>query len=144
MNIKPIKNHEDYKAALSRVDELSDAQIGTERFDTLDIIVTLIEAYEAKVYPIGPPDPIAAIEYEMEKRGLTRLDLEKVIGPSGRVSEVLSRRRPLSMSMIRRLHSAYQIRLDILIATYPLDKTTEPKKPHIQKSHPRQRVKATV
>ena len=63
MNIKPIKTHEDYKAALSLVDELSDAQIGTEDFDKLDVVVTLIEAYEAKVYPIGPPDPIAAIEY---------------------------------------------------------------------------------
>ena len=140
MNIKPIKTHEDYKAALSLVDELSDAQIGTEDFDKLDVVVTLIEAYETKIYPIGPPDPIAAIEYEMEKRGLTRSDLETVIGPSGRVSEVLGRRRPLSMSMIRRLHSAYQIRPDILIASYPLDKAALSKK--LQTKAHRPKVKA--
>ncbi len=122
MNVRPIKTHEDYKAALSLVDQLSDAQVDTEEFDALDVLVTLIEAYEAKHYPIGPPDPVAAIEYEMEKRGLTRQDLEAVIGPSGRVSEVLNRQRPLTVSMIRRLHSAYHIRPDILIASYPLDK----------------------
>lgn len=122
MNISPIKTEQDYKVALSLVDTLSDAQIGTEAFDTLDIVVTLIEAYEAKHYPIGPPDPNAAIEYEMEKRGLNEQDLEAVIGSGQRIREVLSRRRPLTMPMIRRLHSAYGISPEILIAEYPLSK----------------------
>lgn len=128
MNISPIKNEQDYIAALSLVDHLSDAQIDTEEFDKLDILVTLIEAYEAKCFPISPPDPIAAIEYEMEKRGLTRQDLEIVIGPSGRVSEVLNRQRPLTMTMIRRLHEAYQIRPDVLIASYPLSTSSRSSK----------------
>ena len=125
MNISPIKTEENYKAALSLVESLSDAQVGTEEFDRLDIIVTLIEAYEAKHHPIGPPDPIATIEYEMEKRGLTRRDLEKIIGPSGRVSEVLNRQRSLTVTMMRRLQSAYQISPSILIASYSLDGTKQ-------------------
>lgn len=124
MNVKVIKTEEDYKATLSQIDQLSDAQVGTEEFDTLDILVTLIEAYEAKHFPIGLPDPIAAIEYEMDKRGLTRQDLEEVIGPSGRVSEILNRQRPLTMTMIRRLHSAYHIRPDVLITSYPLQRNS--------------------
>lgn len=124
MNISPIKTEEDYKAALSLVDTLSEAQVGPPVFDTLDSVVTLIEAYEAKHYPIEPPDPIAAIEYEMEKRGLSEQDLEAVIGSSDRVREVLSRRRPLTMPMIRRLHSAYGISLEVLMAEYSLSKPT--------------------
>ena len=95
--------------------------------------MTLIEAYEAKHHPIGPPDPIAAIEYEMEKCGLSRQDLEAVIGPSGRVSEVLNRQRPLTVSMIRRLYSAYHISPDILIASYPIDKAARTRKPPVRR-----------
>ena len=91
------------------------------------MLVTLVEAYEAKHHPMSPPDPIAAIEYEMEKRGLTQQDLEAVIGPSGRVSEVLNRQRPLTVTMIRRLHSAYHISPDVLIRSYPLDRTPRAK-----------------
>ena len=120
MVIKPIKNEGDYKAVLARIDALGDPDEGSEAFDLLDVLVTLVEAYEAKHQPMSPPDPIAAIEYEMEKRGLTRQDLEAVIGPSGRVSEVLNRQRPLTVTMIRRLHSAYHISPDVLIQRYSL------------------------
>lgn len=122
MTIKPIKTEEDYLTALKVIDSLGDPEEGTEAFDTLDILVTLVEAYEAKHYPISPPDPISAIEYEMEKRGLTRKDLERVIGPSGRVSEVLARQRPLTVTMIRSLNRTYRIAAEILITEYPLNK----------------------
>lgn len=118
--IKPIRNEADYQTALAEIDRLADAQAGTEQFDRLDILATLVEVYEAKHYPIGPPTPLAAIEYEMEKRGLSRRDLETVLGGSGRVSEVLSRQRPLTMTMIRQLHLKFNLSADVLIAEYPL------------------------
>src|SRR5580692_2976981 len=100
MTIKPIKTQDDYEAALAEVERLFDIDKTADDFDRLDLLATLVEAYEAKHYPIGPPDPVAAIEYEMEKRGLSRRDLEPIIGPSGRVSEILNRQRPLTMTMI--------------------------------------------
>lgn len=120
MTIKPIKTEEDYKAALAEINRLFDAHEGTEDFDHLDILATLVEAYEAKHCPIALPSPLAAIEYEMEKRGLSRRDLEPILGPSGRVSEVLNGQRPLTMTMIRRLHSQFNLSADVLIARYPL------------------------
>ena len=120
MTIKPIKTEEDYKAALSEINRLFDAHEGTEDFDRLDVLATLVEAYEAKHCPIAPPSPLAAIEYEMEKRGLSRRDLEPILGPAGRVGEVLDGRRPLTMTMIRRLHSHFNLSADVLIARYPL------------------------
>jgi len=127
MVIKPIKNETDYRAALAQIDVLGDPDDGSEAYDLLDVLVTLVEAYEAKHHPMSPPDPIAAIEYEMEKRGLTRHDLEAVIGPSGRVSEVLNRQRPLTVTMIRRLHSTYHISPDVLISSYALDRSPRAK-----------------
>jgi HTH-type transcriptional regulator/antitoxin HigA len=128
MAIKPIKNEADYRAALSQIDSFGDPIEDTEDYAVLDALVTLVEAYEEKHYPMSPLDPIAAIEYEMEKRGLTRKDLEKILGPSGRVSEVLNRQRPLTVTMMRGLYSAYQIRPDVLIAGYPLEKRPRSKK----------------
>ena len=125
--IKPIKNEGDYRAVLAQIDTLGDPDEGSEAYDLLDVLVTLVEAYEAKHHPMSPPDPIAAIEYEMEKRGLTRQDLEAVIGPSGRVSEVLNRQRPLTVTMIRRLHSAYHLSADVLITSYPLERSPDAK-----------------
>jgi HTH-type transcriptional regulator/antitoxin HigA len=122
LTIRPIKMEEDYLDTLRMIDGLGDPEEGTEEFDLLDVLVTLVEAYEAKHYPMSPPDPIAAIEYEMEKRGLTRKDLESVIGPSGRVSEVLARQRPLTVTMIRGLNRTYQIDAEVLITEYPLNK----------------------
>lgn len=122
MTIRPIKTHEDYEAALAEVERLFAIDKSDDDFDTLDVLATLIEAYEAKAYPIAPPDPIAAIEYEMEKRGLSRRDLEPLIGRSGRVSEVLNRQRQLTINMIRNLHHAYGIPADILMSEYSVDR----------------------
>lgn len=126
--LRPIKNEQDYRAALAQIDRLSAAQEGTDEFDRLDILATLVEAYEAKHSPIGPPSPLAAIEYEMEKRGLTRRDLEPMLGRGGRVSEVLSRQRPLTMTMIRRLHHAFNLSADLLITPYPLESSRLPRR----------------
>lgn len=115
MNIKPIKTEADYDAALSRIDMLMDAEMGTPEGDELDVLATLIEAYEAKQYPISPPDPVEAIKFRMEQAGLNRKDLEPFLGRSGRVSEVLNRQRPLSINMIRKLWKGLQIPLESLV-----------------------------
>lgn len=126
--IKPIKSEDDYRVALLEIERLSDAQEGTEEFDRLDVLVTLVETYESKHHAIGPPSPLAAIEYEMEKRGLTRRELEPILGPSGRVSEVLNRQRPLTLGMIRRLQRQFGLSADVLIAEYPLDSSRSKKR----------------
>ena len=113
--IKPIKTEADYDAALAEIDVLMDASPGTPEGDRLDILVTLVEAYEAKRWQINPPDPIAAIELRMQQRGLTRRDLEKILGSRSRVSEVLNRKRPLTLEMIRRLHALWGIPAESLI-----------------------------
>ncbi|MCW3059103.1 MAG: helix-turn-helix family protein, partial [Capsulimonas sp.] len=88
--IKPIRTDADYQEMLCEVERLVDEATTDDDFDTLDVLATLVQTHEAKLYPIGPPDPIAAIEYEMEKRGMTRRDLEPILGHSGRVSEILN------------------------------------------------------
>lgn len=115
MNINPIKTEADYDAALERIDMLMDAEMDTPEGDELDVLVTLVEAYEAKHYPIDPPDPIDAILFRMEQAGLDRKALEPFIGHSGRVSEVLNRKRPLSIDMIRNLWEGLHIPLESLI-----------------------------
>lgn len=115
MNVKPIRVEADYDAALAEVEQLMDAKPGTRRGDRLDVLVTLIEAYEERHWRIDPPDPIDAIKLRMEQRGLTRRDLEKVLGSRGRVSEILNRRRPLTLEMIRRLHRELGIPAESLI-----------------------------
>jgi HTH-type transcriptional regulator/antitoxin HigA len=118
--IKPIKTDADCRAALGEVEQLMDAAPDTLAGDRLEILVALIEAYEARHYPIPLPDPIAAIEYHLESRGLTRRDLEPYIGSRARVSEVLRRRRPLTLEMIRRLHAGLGIAAEVLIQPYDL------------------------
>lgn len=120
MDIRPIKTDTDYQHALAIIDTLFDAHPHTLDGDQLEILTTLVEAYEALHYPIAPPDPIEAILYTMESRGLTRRDLEAYLGSRGRVSEVLNRRRPLSLEMIRQLHQGLGIAADVLIQPYPL------------------------
>ena len=115
MNIKPIKSESDYDAALAEIADLMDAQAGTPGGDRLDVLVTLVEAYEEKHWRVNPPDPIDAIKLRMEQRGLTRRDLERVLGTKSRVSEVLNRKRPLTMEMVRRLHSTLGIPAESLI-----------------------------
>jgi HTH-type transcriptional regulator / antitoxin HigA len=114
-NIKPIKDESGYNAALAEVERLMDAEMDTPRGDRLDVLVTLIEAYERKHWQIRPPDPIDAIKLRMEQRRLSRRDLEALLGGKSRVSEILNRKRPLTIHMIRRLHKGLAIPAESLI-----------------------------
>jgi HTH-type transcriptional regulator/antitoxin HigA len=114
-DVKPIRTKKDYEAALGAVERLWGAKSGTPAGDRLDVLATLIDAYEAVHYPMDPPDPIEAIKFRMEQQGLTRRDLEPLIGTRTRVAEVLNRRRSLSISMIRRLHRELGISAEVLI-----------------------------
>jgi HTH-type transcriptional regulator / antitoxin HigA len=113
--VKPIRTKADYKAALAEIETLWGARSGTPRGDRLDVLATLIDAYEAEHHPIDPPDPIDAIRFRMEQQGLTRRDLEAIIGTRTRIAEVLNRKRPLSINMIRRLHERLGIPAEVLI-----------------------------
>jgi len=114
-DISPIRTEEDYAVALAEVERLWGAKAGTAEGDRLDVLAALIDAYEAARDPIDPPDPIEAIEFRMEQQGLTRNDLETMLGTRTRVSEVLNRRRGLSIAMIRRLHAELAISAEVLI-----------------------------
>jgi len=119
MNIKLIKTEADYDEALHIVASLMESQSLTEeKSDYLDILVTLIEAYETVNHPIPAPDPICYLEFIMEQQNLSRKDLEPFIGRRGRVAEILNRVRPLTIAMIRRLHNGLGIPADILIKEY--------------------------
>ncbi|MDZ7659445.1 transcriptional regulator [Fodinibius sp.] len=115
MDIRPIKSEVDYDAALARIDMLMDAEMDTPEGDELDVLVTLVEAYEAKHHTIESPDPVEAIKFRMEQAGLDRKALEPYIGPSGRVSEVLNHKRPLTLGMIRKLWKELNIPLESLV-----------------------------
>lgn len=116
MSIKPIKTKSDYNAAIKRMKVLWGAKSGTPKGDELDILATLVDNYEEANFPIEAPDPIEAIKYLMEERGIDRKDLEKSIGDKAKVSEVLNRKRELSKRMIRSLHHAFGIPYEILMA----------------------------
>lgn len=116
MEIKPIKNERDYRRALNEIDRLMDARPNTAEGDRLDVLVTLAEAWEEKHWPIELPDPVEAILFAMEQRGLSRRDLEPFIGSRARVAEILNHRRPLSLAMIRRLHRGLGIPAEVLIS----------------------------
>ena len=116
MTIKPIRNDEDLKRAFRRLEVIFQAAEGTAQADERDVLVTLIEAYENKHYDFGPIDPVEAIKFRMEQDGLTPRDLETYIGQSGRVSEVLNRKRPLSLRMVKRLHDGLKIPYESLMA----------------------------
>ena len=113
--IKPIRTEKDYDAALRAIEHLWDAAPGSAAADRLEVLVTLVEAYEAKRWPIEAPDPVAAILFRMEQLALTRRDLEPYLGGRGRVSEVPSGKRALTLAMIRRLHNGLHIPLASLI-----------------------------
>jgi HTH-type transcriptional regulator/antitoxin HigA len=121
MDIHPIKTEADYDAALAQTERLWGAEQGTVGGDYLDVLLVLVEAYEAKHHPINPPDPVEAILFRMEQMNLTRKDLESMIGSRGRVSEVINRRRPLSLPMIRNLHRELHIPLESLIQESRMD-----------------------
>lgn len=116
MTIKPIRNDADLKAAFARLEMIFQAPEGSAEADEMEILVTLIEAYENRHYPIGPADPIEAIKFRMDQQGLAAKDLEIYIGSSGRVSEVLNRKRPLSLRMIKRLHDGLKIPYESLLS----------------------------
>ena len=117
MNITPIKTTRDYDRTLQRIEQLMDARPGTKHGDELDVLTNLVEAYEAKHHAIYPPNPIEAIIFRMDQLGITRKDLEAMLGGRGRVSEILTKKRGLSLEMIRRLHRELHIPLESLVGT---------------------------
>jgi len=119
MDIRPIRTEDDYETALARLEAIWDPQPDTPEADEFEVLVTLIEAYEARHYPIGPPDPIEAITFRVEQMGLTRKDLEPYIGSRARVSEILNCKRTLTLEMIRKLHAGLKIPYESLIGDAP-------------------------
>lgn len=115
MTIRPIRNLKDHESALKRIDTLMSARNDTKEGDELDVLATLVDAYEKEHFVIDAPDPVEAIKFRMEQMGLERKDLEPFLGSRARVSEVLNRRRSLSLAMIRALHENLEIPLDALI-----------------------------
>ena len=115
MNIRPIRTKRDYDAALRAIEPLMSAKRNTPEGDMLDLLVTLVEAYEAKHFPLDLPDPVAAIRFMMEQRNLTVKDLVPYIGQPNRVYEVLNRKRPLTMAMVWKLHTELGIPAESLI-----------------------------
>ena len=113
--VRPIRSEGDYQAALAELSRLWGGKAGTPEGDRLDVLATLIDAYESEHEPLDPPDPIEAIKFRMEQQGLTRRDLEPIIGSRARVAEVLNRKRDLSIAMIRRLHERLGISAEVLI-----------------------------
>jgi HTH-type transcriptional regulator/antitoxin HigA len=118
MDIKPIKNAKDYKQAMLRLEQIFDARPRTKEGDELEILSLLIEKYENEKYPIEAPDPIEAIKFRMEQMGYKQRDLENIIGHKGRVSEVLNRKRKLTLEMIRKIHDALHIPAEVLVKEY--------------------------
>jgi len=122
MDVRPIRNDEDLTSALEEIDKLMAAEPGTVEEDRLDLLATLVESYESRIYPIDLPDPIDAILFMMEQKGLNRRDLEPAIGGRGRVAEILNRRRALTLPMIRQLSKLLELPGDVLIQPYLLQK----------------------
>ena len=115
MDIRPIHDDNDHERALAEVEALWGAAEGSPDAERLEVLLTLVNAYEAEQHPIDPPDPVEAIRFRMEQQGLTRKDLEPLIGGRARVSEVLNHKRPLTLAMIRRLRRALGISADVLV-----------------------------
>ena len=120
IEIKPIKTETDYEHALAEIEQLFEARPGTPEADCLEILTTLVEAFENQHYAIPLPDPVEAILYYLESRGFTRRDLELYLGSRARVSEILNRKRPLSLEMIRRLHNGLGIPAEVLVQPYEM------------------------
>src|SRR6266404_90513 len=124
MDIKPIRTETEYDAALKEIERLWGSPYGTPPGDKLDVLVTLVEAYEEQHYPVPPPDPIETIVHHMESQGLSSQDLQPYLGSLARVEEILSRKRPLSLDMIRRLQSGLGISADVLVQPYELERAS--------------------
>jgi HTH-type transcriptional regulator/antitoxin HigA len=115
MDIKPIRTKADYRAMLGEIESLMSAKPNTPQGDRLDVLVTLVEAYERRHFPMDLPDAVAAIQFRMEQQGLTVQDLEPVIGRRNRVYEILGRKRPLTLRMIQGLHARFGIPAESLL-----------------------------
>lgn len=118
MTIKPIRNKKDYQSALDRLEVIFDAKAGSKEGDELEVLGILIDQYEKEHFPIGMPDPIEAIKFRMEQLGYSQNDLANVVGLKSRASEILNRKRKLTLEMIRQLHSELNIPTDVLIQNY--------------------------
>jgi HTH-type transcriptional regulator/antitoxin HigA len=116
MEIRPIKTEEDYNTSIHRIEVLWGAKKDTPQGDELDLLVTLVESYEMKHYPIAPPDPVDAIKFRMEQMGMTKADMVQYIGSQSRVSEILDGKRKLTLGMIKSLYKGLRIPADILLA----------------------------
>ena len=118
MNIKPIRTKKDYEEALARLEVIFDSKKGTDKGDELEILGMLIENYENEKFPIGFPDPVEAIKFRMEQLGYNQTDLANVVGLKSRASEILNRKRKLSLEMIRQIHDKLNIPIEVLIQAY--------------------------
>lgn len=116
--MQPIKTEADYQAALNRLEDIFDAKLNTPEGDEMEVLTLLIGHYEDQHYPIGPPDPIEAIKFRMDQMGMTQADLAEVVGLKSRASEILNRKRKLTLAMIRRLHEKLNIPTEVLIQPY--------------------------
>ena len=118
MNIKPIKTKRDYEQAMLRLENIFDAKKGTSKGDELEVLSLLIEKYENEKFPIDLPDPVEAIKFRMEQLGMTQTDLANIVGQKSRASEILNRKRKLSLDMIRQLHQQWHIPTEVLVQAY--------------------------
>jgi HTH-type transcriptional regulator/antitoxin HigA len=118
MNIKPIKTQENYNTTLSQIESLMDAKPNTPQMDELEVLTTLVESYEEQHYAIDAPDPIEAIKFRMEQEGLKQKDLVSIVGSKSRVSEILNKKRKLTIEMIRNLHKQLHIPVESLFLDY--------------------------
>jgi len=116
MDIRPIKTEKDYDNTISRIEKLWGAEKETVEGDELDLLVTLVESYEIKHYPIAPPDPVDAIKFRMEQMGMTKADMVKYLGSQSRVSEILNRKRSLTLGMMKSLYKGLKISPEILLS----------------------------
>lgn len=116
MNIRPIKTEQDYNSVINRIEELWGAKKDTAEGDEFDLLITLVESYEIKHYPIAPPDPIDAIKFRMEQMGMTKADMVKYLGSQSKVSEILNRKRSLSLKMIKSLYKELKIPAEVLLS----------------------------
>jgi HTH-type transcriptional regulator/antitoxin HigA len=116
MEIRPIKTEQDYNSAIKRIEELWGSKKDTSKGDELDLLVTLVESYEMKHYPIAPPDPIDAIKFRMEQMDMTKDDMIKYLGSQSRVSEILNRKRNLTLKMVKSLYKGLKIPAETLLA----------------------------
>ena len=126
MEIRTIRTKKQYQAALSEIEQLWDAPAKSAQAERLAVLALLVEHYEKTQFPIGDPDPIELIEHVMDSRGLSRKDLESMIGPRGRVADIMNKTRPLSLEMIRRLVAQLDLPADVLVKPYELRDTVMP------------------